>query len=284
MPRLRCWRLAVATLLALAVTTLLALALYSGVGDMVKDSTPSQTYATPLIATTPGISRSLVVASVVRENTEWVRDEFPGLRAFVYVVDNPHAPFTTPKNKGNEAMAYLTYIIDNYDALPDVSIFVHAHKSAWHDDALVGGGTAEALRRLRDAHVVRQGYFNLRCSWSPGCPAELDLTKPAGNSTAQETKMKAAWHELHPDDPLPDVMAQPCCAQFAASRTRIREVPLWRWVHYRDWLLATDLDDYHSGRVWEYTWQYVLAGESVFCPAPEVCYCEGYGICFDANR
>src|SRR3569833_1925652 len=70
-------------------------------------------------------SRSLVVASLKRENTQWIQRHFPYLNAFVYVVDDPHAHLATPKNKGNEAMVYLTYIIDYYEALPDVSIFVH---------------------------------------------------------------------------------------------------------------------------------------------------------------
>ena len=95
--------------------------------------------------------------------------------------------------------------------------------------------------------------------------------------------MRQAWGQLHPGTPVPSVLAQPCCAQFAASRDRIRSVPLARWIFFREWLLATELDDYHSGRVWEYTWQYVLAGEAVFCPAMDVCYCQGYGICFGSR-
>jgi hypothetical protein len=177
-------------------------------------------------------------------------------------------------------MVYLTYIIDHYESLSDVTIFVHAHRGAQHNDELMDGSMPQALQRLQDDYVVEQGYFNLRCNWDPGCPESLQLDRGAGNSSEQEDKMKQVWHQLHPDVPLPTSLAQPCCGQFAASRNHIRSVPLERWIHFRKWLLETELDDYHSGRVWEYTWQYVLAGKTVFCPDMDACYCRGYGICF----
>lgn len=76
------------------------------------------------------------------------------------------------------------------------------------------------------------------------------------------------------------MLAQPCCAQFALSRDRIRAIPLQRFVAYRDWLLRTPLDDSLSGRIWEYIWQYVFTGQNVYCPIQHVCYCDGFGVCF----
>ncbi len=124
----------------------------------------------------------------------------------------------------------------------------------------------------------------MRCSWRPGCLRSLDLDKLNGDSSEQEIKMKQVWYQLHPGVPLPTSLAQTCCGQFAASRARIPPVPLQIWVHFRDWLPETDLADYHSGRVWEYTWQYMLAGKAVFCPAMDTCYCNGYGICFGSRE
>ena len=37
---------------------------------------------------------------------------------YLYVTDNPSAPLTVPKNKGREAMVYLTHIINHYSNLP----------------------------------------------------------------------------------------------------------------------------------------------------------------------
>src|SRR3569833_2364994 len=142
-------------------------------------------------------SRSLVVASLKRENTQWIQRHFPTLNAFVYVVDDPHAHLASPMNKGYEAMGYLTYIFDYYEALPDVSIFVHAHSGAKHNDEPMDGSMVQALQRLRDDHVIREGNFNLRCSLEPGCPVSLDLFIPAGIISEQETRMKQAWQGLH---------------------------------------------------------------------------------------
>ena len=40
-------------------------------------------------------------------------------------------PLKIVPNRGAEAMAYLSAIIDHYDNLPDIMIFMHAHRFAW---------------------------------------------------------------------------------------------------------------------------------------------------------
>ena len=100
----------------------------------------------------------------------------------------------------------------------------------------------------------------------------------------EETILARSWSEIFPLDPIPKVLAQPCCAQFAISKDRIRSLPLARYVFFRDWLLRTPLSDYISGRVWEYLWQYIFTGEHVVCPAEHVCYCDGYGVCFGGEK
>ncbi|RDL33835.1 uncharacterized protein BP5553_08203 [Venustampulla echinocandica] len=82
----------------------------------------------------PHLSRSLVVASTTSSNLTWLA---PALAKShwtpkVYVTDSANTPLTVPVNKGNEAMTYLTYIIDNYDALPDIIFFHHDHSQDWH--------------------------------------------------------------------------------------------------------------------------------------------------------
>jgi len=39
-----------------------------------------------------------------------------------------------------------------------------------------------------------------------------------------------------------------------------------------------------SGRIWEYIWQFVFTGRSVFCPVEHVCYCDGFGVCFGGRE
>ena len=65
-------------------------------------------------------------------------------------------------------MAYLTFIIENYDGLPDFTAFVHAASEQWHND-VVDTHTTEILRELRIDTVQQMGYVNLRCHFNPGC-------------------------------------------------------------------------------------------------------------------
>jgi hypothetical protein len=232
-------------------------------------------------------TRTLVLGRLQRDDISWIDIELPGLNTSVYVVDDddPNARLRIPKNKGHEAMVYLTYIIDHYDTLPDTVLFFHPHKGTWHNNVLNDLDTAVTIRRLNDAHVARKGYFNSRCHHDPGCPDWLHLDRPEAEwdlikKNEERYFTSKVWRELHPFGPLPTAISQPCCAQFAVSRERILAQPRSEYVRYRNWLLWTSLEDEISGRIMEYTWQYIFTGQSEFCPPQHECYCDGYGICY----
>ncbi|KAJ5463303.1 hypothetical protein N7475_008247 [Penicillium sp. IBT 31633x] len=230
-------------------------------------------------------SKVLVVTRTKEEDTNWIAEELPDWDHAIYVADDPKAPLHPPKNKGHEVMIYLTYIVDHYDRLPDVAVFMHSHQFAWHNDNLFAGDAAQLLRRLNLNRVIREGYMNTRCGFGPGCPAWMHPGAVEEDESKQEEIMLArAWGELFPDQKIPSVLAQPCCAQFALSRDRIRSIPRARFVFYRDWLLSTDLSDYITGRIWEYLWQYIFTGEAVLCPDENICLCDGYGFCFGGDE
>jgi len=241
----------------------------------------------PGIAKPPGYqySKVMVVTRTKEEDTSWIPEQLPDWDTAIYVADDPSAPLHPPKNKGHEVMIYLSYIVDHYDKLPDVAVFMHSHQNAWHNDALFNGDAAQLLRKLNLNRVTREGYMNTRCGFGPGCPAWMHPGTVEEDETKQEEIMLArAWGELFPDEPIPSVLAQPCCAQFALSRDRIRSIPRARFVFYRDWLLSTDLSDYITGRIWEYLWQYIFTGEPVLCVEENVCLCDGYGFCFGSDE
>lgn len=229
-------------------------------------------------------SRVMVIPRTKNEDIEWIMKELPGLDLSVYVVDEPDAPLHPPKNKGHEVMVYLSYIIDHYDHLPDIAIFMHAHRWTHHNNELLGADASQMIRRLSNEHVVREGFVNMRCAWAPGCPKWLYF-----NSTEElmgkqeETYLAKSWKELFPLDPPPPYLAQPCCAQFAVSSERILSIPRSRFVFYRDWMMKTPLTDYVSGRILEYSWQYIFTGKGAMCPAEHLCYCNTFGICFGGS-
>lgn len=54
-------------------------------------------------------------------------------------MDEAEAVLHVPENKGQESMAYLTYLIDHYKSLPLTVAFLHSHRDrwpgGWHTDA-----------------------------------------------------------------------------------------------------------------------------------------------------
>jgi hypothetical protein len=227
----------------------------------------------------------LVIAKTKEENIDWMDEKLPDQAKAVYVADDPKAPLHPPKNKGHEVMVYLTWIIDNYDNLPDVAMFMHAHQLTWHNDELLGNDAARLVQRLSRQRVWREGYVNMRCSWYPGCPDWMHPGETEQNDFKQEEVLLAkSWSELFPLDEVPSVLAQPCCAQFALSRERIQAKPYAQYVWYRDWLFNTRLPDSLSGRIWEYVWQFVFTGQHVYCPKEHICFCDQFGMCFGGEE
>jgi hypothetical protein len=47
----------------------------------------------------------------------------------------------------------------------------------------------------------------------------------------------------------------------------------------RDWLLETEMPDYMSGRVLEYSWHILFGKPAVHCPPADECYCKTFGKC-----
>jgi hypothetical protein len=60
---------------------------------------------------------------------------FPKSNIFVYQKHSPDLPLFLP-NKGNECLAYVQYIVDHYNSLPDYVIFVHG-RAMKHCDNIV---------------------------------------------------------------------------------------------------------------------------------------------------
>jgi hypothetical protein len=54
------------------------------------------------------IPKTFVVASVEKDDTSWLHEYLPEWEVSRYIVDKPSANLTVPKNKGQEAMVFLT--------------------------------------------------------------------------------------------------------------------------------------------------------------------------------
>ncbi|WEW57283.1 hypothetical protein PRK78_002748 [Emydomyces testavorans] len=201
--------------------------------------------------------KQLVVASLKSDNVSWLEENLPDWHANVYVVDDPKAKLMVPMNKGRESMVYLTYIIDHYDRLPDYMVFMHGQRYQWHNDDPIYDGVP-IIRSLRLPYVEGVGFAPLRCTWVPGCPAEIYPLNPSENGRpariAAERAYAPAFRTLFPNMRVPKEVGATCSSQFAATRERVRQRRKSDYERMRQWLIETDLDDAISGRVMEYAW------------------------------
>lgn len=164
-------------------------------------------------------------------------------------------------------MVYLTYVIDNYDALPSTIAFLHFHRwgwpTGWHTDA-PNYDNVLSMRTLQIDFIQKSGYANLRCLFVPGCPAEIQpFRDPPIEDKPHEIAFAKAWRELLGDVSVPEVVATPCCSQFAVSKQQVLKRPKAEYVHFRKWLLDTPLDDFTSGRIFEYLWHIIFGKDPV---------------------
>lgn len=155
-------------------------------------------------------------------------------------------------------MAYLTYIIDNYDTLPPITAFVHASPTQWHND--VFPATHETLSRLDLSTVRRKGYVNLRCALAPGCPVSVrpfdEVYRRKENPVY--SGFGVIYGELFNVSRVPDVIGAVCCAQFVVTRERIWSRPREEYALMREWAVQSALDSVGVGSVFEMLWHAVF--------------------------
>ena len=236
-------------------------------------------------------SVQLVLAATRGTELGWARQlKVRNLEVIPYIADDPSAPYHPPENKGNEAMVYLTYLYAFYDKLPDISIFAHGDDRSWHVDSALESSTAYAIEHLDLNEILQRQYVNLRVSWENACPNWIN-TSVTGSSPqykphlkAEEQFMKQAFLENFPGDPVPQILSQPCCSQFAVTKEVIRSIPRSQFQLQINWLRAVGLGSEISGRVWEHLWQWMFLKKAIDCPVEYKALCRYYHICFEGEQ
>lgn len=177
-------------------------------------------------------------------------------------------------------------------------VFMHGERYQWHNDDPIYGTELQisnlsspkclklldgvpVLNNLQLPYVMSQGYTNLRCVWTLGCPSGFKgLDQPIQEATDEAiVNYVKAFKEMFLETSLPSSVGVACCAQFAVTRERIHQRPLKDYQHYKQWLLDTPLTDYDSGRIFEYLWHIMFGQPAFHCPNAEECYCKTFGLC-----
>ncbi|KAL4935146.1 hypothetical protein BDV06DRAFT_207585 [Aspergillus oleicola] len=249
----------------------------------------------------PGLEKSnkpaLVVSHVSSDgDTSWLTqsDLAKKYHLCVYDVDadpnDASSNLRVPANRGHEAMAYLTFLIDNYADIPSSgAVFVHGSRWAWHNDA-PDYDNAYLLSNLDVTSALQPtGYHNLRCDWSVStCSSSatpqgsyqmkfqstVDPFDARAASDAALPKSLAAIFGGSAEEMLSrhETLRAQCCAQFVVSRDRVRAHSREEYVALRQWLLdgtepvdarsakalrdqgVAPKDDRVAGRIISYIW------------------------------
>ncbi|OIW27113.1 hypothetical protein CONLIGDRAFT_635314 [Coniochaeta ligniaria NRRL 30616] len=229
---------------------------------------------------------NLVIASLEADDISWTsRLDLPSLNIIRYVIDAPGAEYHPPvAGKGREALVYHTYFHDFYDKLPDISIMIHPHEDPWHIEGVLQRSMLFTLSHLDLEVVQSRQYANLRVSWTQACPDWINTTKTPQEALKQEEPyMHSALVQNFgmSDNEVPDILAGPCCSQFAVTREAVLRNPKHQYKRSMDWLVGTSLSEYISGRTWEHMWPYLFRREGIDCPSEWEVYCAMYHVCFE---
>jgi hypothetical protein len=202
--------------------------------------------------------------------------DFPDLEFAMFPYAASHSntteiPFRTPANKGTEAMTYLTYIIQNYDRLPDKMLFIHGHVDAWHQPIPIAG----YLRVIQWRKIMR--FINLA-----GCDQNADFSWKAGEPSEAKYELRTLIDKFFNETKLHEKYGFPLvephtvikvnwCAQFLVTKEEILRNPKQMYIDLRNWILKTDIEDYWSGRIFEYTWHIFFTWEFIVAPSVGEC-------------
>lgn len=156
-------------------------------------------------------------------------------------------PNTEILNKGYEASSYLAFIIDNYECLPEWTLFCHAHNLSYHEPR----PKCENIASL----TFSRPYSTINL------PTLYQTISPKKNSQ-EYAYVQMAWPHLF-SEPVPPKMSFYACAQFYVSKEKIMSRPKSFYQNCLSWLYATEMKDHNTSRVFEYIWCYIFTGQAI---------------------
>lgn len=175
----------------------------------------------------------------------------------------PHATIFCPENVGDEASAYLNYIVQHYDNLPEFCVFIHGHQRSWHHV----GDMNDLVNSLPLCTATGYHNFNAR-SGEPDDGFYVMFVEESGPGPHHQNEYQT-WREISPrlfggigGFPVPENkrFRFRCCAQFMVHRDFIRRHSKSEWETLLRDLLSACRDRTSAGHCYEFSWCLLLTG------------------------
>lgn len=157
-------------------------------------------------------------------------------------------------NKSQEVPMYLKYIIDNYNNLPDKTLFLHGHSKSQHQD-FDSRFICENVKWDCDV------FFSVnRREWYQEVSKNYQLSE-----NSFDVWLTTYWYLFEDFLPFPkDGVFFYSGAQFVVDKKLILQYPksfyenLYKWSITEEINLPPQTSDEISSRVFEYTWHYIF--------------------------
>lgn len=185
----------------------------------------------------------LIVSSHYNEDLAWLeKSRWPSV---IYSKNKESKYYKGQPNIGKEATAYLKFILDNYDNLPEYTVFIHGHKDAWHQSK------GNVLDLLDKAKFENYKFISLNFHYINRNERE--------NEHGKIHKIKELWEEHfkpYLNIECPDTFSYDCCAQFIVHKSRIVNNKKEAYQHWYDMFERNEITEY----IFELLW-HIIFGE-----------------------
>lgn len=187
------------------------------------------------------------VVSRYKKNVDWVYQFQHVKDVFIYDKETPENPYNVPVNKGQEASAYLKYIIDHYDHLAAFTFFTHDDEFCWHHSGSIKDKYAEAIQEINNGKL----YYNI----NDRCVLGSIVSNPWYDDILR-------WYDQYiekyiPMASLPDkdwTEGHRGSAQFVVHKSLILKLPKQFYQDLYDWITTTDMTSDKTSRFMEWVW------------------------------
>ncbi|NDV19987.1 DUF3431 domain-containing protein [Pseudodesulfovibrio sp. JC047] len=209
-----------------------------------------------------------VIVARYTEDVSWV--ERLGYNSVVY--DKSDAPAENARqleNIGREAHTYFTHIVNEYETLSPMNVFVQGDPFDHLDDR--GRTDVDGLRKqlvdVVDRALPFKGlaWFKLKCD-RLGRPHDLRKLENKGRwaGWGRDIPVGAVFEELF-HVPMPEqLIVRAPTGNFCVSGDRIRTRPISFYQHCLHLVEQDPFDEYNTGHAFERLWQHIFNGNTAW--------------------